>query len=143
MKNNNLIKFNLLFVIVLFANLAMTQTLKFNQIKLIGNTAEILQAGKAWKVESVISSSELIPPSGVKDNTYYSISKTIEINGNIVYISRSSRFTQLSSRYNSEATTGLPVGQVTELPFWLPEGTSLKAGSNVLYISVLEFDIVP
>jgi len=31
----------------------------------------------------------------------------------------------------------------TQLPIWLPAGTTLQAGDNVKYISVIEFNIVP
>jgi len=61
----------------------------------------------------------------------------------VVYISRASRYTENSQRYASESTTGIPIGQTTELPIWLPAGTTLKAGSNALYVNVIEFDIIP
>jgi hypothetical protein len=136
----------LLFLVVWMifpANTKAQGTLQFNRVILVDNNLQTVPVSKVWKVESVMSVNTLIPAAGTTDNTYYTITKIIEVNTNQVVISRASRYTENSSRYNSESTTDIGIGQVTELPLWLPQGTTLKTGTNALYISVIEFNIVP
>ena len=136
-------KYVLLFLplFIVFLN-CEAQTLQFSRVLLVGSTLETVPAAKVWKLESVMSLSNLVPSTGTSDNTYYTISKIIEVNGQAVVISRSSRYTQNYSRYNSESTTDVGIGEVTELPLWLPAGTTLRAGTNAYNISVIEFDII-
>ncbi|MEI6766617.1 MAG: hypothetical protein WCM76_13370 [Bacteroidota bacterium] len=121
---------------------AQNYTLHFSQVKLIGSTLATVPSGSVWKVESVMSTDVLVPSSGISDNSYYTIFKSIEVNGSAVVINRASRWAENYSRYNSEAATDIGIGQVTELPLWLPAGTTLKTGTNALYISVIEFNLV-
>lgn len=131
-------------LIVLFfaAFITNAQTLQFSQVKLVGSVMETVPAGKVWKVESVMSTSTMVPSTGTLDNTYYSVSKIVEINGQNIVISRASRYTQSNSRYNSESTTDVSVSNVTELPLWLPAGTTLRASTNATSVSIIEFNVV-
>ena len=142
MKTKSALFTPLLLLLALFAG-AQNYTLAFSKVKLIGTTVETVPVGKVWKIESVMSTDVLVPPVGISDNSYYTTYKSIEVNGNAVVINRATRWSENYSRYNSEATTDIGIGQVTELPMWLPVGTTLKTGTNALYISVIEFNIVP
>jgi hypothetical protein len=50
---------------------------------------------------------------------------------------------QLNGMYNSVNSSGSPqnLGWGTHFPLWLPAGTTLRTGSNVAYISVIEFNL--
>jgi hypothetical protein len=136
------------FVIAACVLLALPRThaqgsLQFSRVLLVDNNIQSVPANTVWKVESVMSVSTLVPSTGTSDNSYYTISKTIEVNGSLIIVSRASRYTENNSRYNSEATTDIGIDHVTELPLWLPAGTTLRTGSNAIYVSVIEFNIVP
>jgi hypothetical protein len=117
--------------------------LQFSRVLLVDAGLQTVPANAVWKIESVMTTNNMVPPAGTTDNTYYTISKIIEVNGNQVIISRACRYTENNSRYNSESTTDIGVENVTELPLWLPVGTTLKTGTNASFISVIEFNIVP
>jgi hypothetical protein len=104
--------------------------LEFNQVKLVGSTTETVPAGKIWKIESALSSSSLSISTGTTSTQ--NVTTNIVINGTNVVVK--------SSWGSSYASSAL---ETTDLPIWLPAGTTLQAGNNVFRISVIEFNIVP
>ena len=130
------------FILFLFNyNLRAQGNLQFNQVKLV-TTVQTVPAGKVWKVENCtynggalfcLAGSVLALPC---DNTFspkvWGIMSYL-INGN----SSNIVVTQGSSSWGSSAN------QPNPFPLWLPAGTSLAAGTNVLYLSVIEFNVVP
>ncbi len=113
----------------IFSSIGFSQgNLQFNQVKLV-STQETVPAGKVWKVESVSYSAG--PTIFIQGWIYASMSYTI--NGNMLYIGT---ITDTEYRYNN------PIKDNT-FPFWLPAGATLSAGTNMKYLNVLEFNIIP
>ena len=112
--------------------------LQFNRVILVGASADTVPVGKIWKIESVLSSNQLAP--GLPANNVAQ-EKTnilqIKINTNVIAIS--AWLENVYSSYRGHSA----FGQITELPIWLPAGTSVENASNATYISILEFNIIP
>ena len=115
----------IIFCILLFYSISSFAqgNLEFNQVKLVGT-------GKIWKIESALSSSSLNISTGTTSTQ--NVTTNIVINGTNVVVK--------SSWGSSYASSAL---ETTDLPIWLPAGTTLQAGNNVFRISVIEFNIVP
>ena len=124
---------NLLLLIIICAlstSLFGQGNLQFNQVKLV-STIETVPTGKVWKVESSIFSGGA--PFSI---TSYSVgSMSYFINGNTCFVAQSGASPNTSNN-NS------PVKD-NAFPFWIPAGTTLASGTNMRYLSVLEFNIVP
>jgi hypothetical protein len=103
--------------------------LEFSQVKLVG-IQETIPTGKVWKVESVLNNSTLQINTGTSSSQNNATS--ILVNGTSVLIT-----TTWGSSY---ATSSV---QSTQLPIWLPSGTTLAAGQNVYRISIVEFNQIP
>ena len=113
-------------------------SLQFNRVKLIGATVDRVPLGKVWKVESVLSSSQLapgLPSNNVAQDKINALQ--IKVNGTIITIS--SWLENVYSSYRGHSA----FGRVTELPIWFPAGSILEISSNAAYISVIEFNIIP
>lgn len=122
----NLIFFLLLFIVKMSFG---QSSLQFSSVKLISNTTETVPIGKIWKVESAVYNQEISSGFyGYGDDTR---SSTILINGQIVSIRKSSIVGNLPQ---------LSIIWEQHFPIWLPEGTTIKTQSNVLYISIIEFN---
>jgi hypothetical protein len=104
--------------------------LEFSQVKLVGSTQETVPAGKIWKLESALSTSSLTISTGT--TSPQNETTNIIINGTNIVIK--------SSWGSSYASSAL---EPTDLPIWLPAGTTLRAGTNVFRISVIEFNVIP
>jgi hypothetical protein len=112
--------------------------LQYNQTLLIGTTPQTVPAGKTWKVESVLSSASLAPSLPSSNVTMaQTVHLKIRVNGTEIYIS--SWIENIYSSYRGHSA----FGNITSLPLWLPEGTSLGASDNAAYVSVIEFNVVP
>jgi hypothetical protein len=122
----------IIFCILLFYSISSFAqgNLEFNQVKLVGSTTETVPAGKIWKIESALSSSSLSISTGTTSTQ--NVTTNIVINGTNVVVKSS-----WGSSYASSAI------ETTDLPIWLPAGTTLQSGNNVFRISVIEFNIVP
>ena len=129
--------------ILLFTNLALSQgNLQFNQVKLV-SSQETVPAGKVWKVENATynGGAPFCISSGTNTNcgnsnnlsyiAYVGI-MSYNINSQVNYIINT--FTNNGGA--SAGNTGPP------FPFWLPASSTLAAGTNMRYLSVLEFNIV-
>ncbi|HRS53715.1 MAG TPA: hypothetical protein P5250_03325 [Bacteroidales bacterium] len=98
--------------------------LQYNGVKLISNS-QTVPSGKVWKVESILSNQydiQNISVSGAK----------ILVNGNSIYLVNRTSTCNSSIAYFPE-----------QMPMWLPAGTTLAPSTGVVYISVIEFNIVP
>jgi hypothetical protein len=112
-----------LFTTLLFCGLAfnsLSQTLEFSQVLLV--SSDIVPQGKVWKVESALT------------DCATHCNATIYINNDeiVTYVYNGS----IPSSSQKTAAAANP----TSFPIWLPEGTALSIGSNVKYISVIEFN---
>ena len=116
-------------ILTLISTVTFSQgNLQFNQVKLV-SSQETVPVGKVWKVESVCYSAG--PTIFIQSFIYASMSYAI--NGNVLYIAT---ITDTEYRYNN------PVKDNT-FPFWLPAGSTLSAGTNMKYLSIIEFSIIP
>jgi hypothetical protein len=98
-------------------------SMEFSRVLLV-ETLDSVPQGKIWKVSNILQ-------------THGSLgNRQISVNGNDITVSYSSGFNSTNWNfgysYNYNALQG---------PYWLPEGTTLQAGTNVQYISVIEFNI--
>ena len=119
----------LLFSLLVLAIGAKAQgNLQFNQVKLV-STVETVPAGKVWKVENPIFAGGQV----FVIVTYSGGSMAYYINGQICYIA--------SSNGSSITTNNSP--NTLGFPFWLPAGSTLAASTNMRYLSVIEFNVVP
>ena len=116
-----------LFILISFSGQA--QNLVFSKAILV-STTDTVPNGKIWKVESVLSASALNINTGTGSAQY--AATNILVDGLSVFIKSS-----WGNSYSSSSVV------CTDLPIWLPAGTSLAAAGNVYKISVLEFSIVP
>ena len=98
-------------------------SMEFSRVLLV-ETLDSVPQGKIWKVSNIMQTAS---SAGTR---------IITINGNDIIVSYSSGFNSTNWNfgysYNYNALQGA---------YWLPEGTTLQAGTNVKYISVIEFNI--
>ena len=99
--------------------------LTFNQVLLVSSLDTVPQ-GKVWKVTNILPT---------LDGTG---SSEIQVNGNDIVVAFAIGDAQyvgnanyVSHDYSYNGLQGA---------YWLPEGTTLQAGTNVQYISVIEFN---
>jgi len=134
----------LLILAVAFSSASFGQgNLQFNQVKLV-STVETVPVGKVWKVESAtfVGGAPICIGAGANAGcgqhntayTSYQAAMSYLINGSVAYI--------------AHATFGNTVPQTSSLvidpfPFWLPAGTSLASGTNMMHLNVIEFNVVP
>jgi hypothetical protein len=113
-------------------------SMQFSRVLLIGTAVDTVPSGKVWKLESVLSSSQLAPALSAGNLTQEK-TNSLQIKVNNTNISIASWLENEYSSYRGHTA----FGQVTVLPIWLPAGSSVSASSNAAYISVIEFDILP
>jgi hypothetical protein len=127
----------LLLAVLFFIGIYNAQgNLQFNQVKLV-SVAETVPVGKVWKVENILPS--VRPTTTSWSNS--TLDFTILVNGQTVYyLSAESK----GSLYGNGQTgiTSMAAG-IGGSPLWLPAGTSLAVGQNILSINVVEFNIIP
>lgn len=118
----------IIFITLLFCGLAFTgqsQTLEFSQVLLVSSLDTVPQ-GKVWKVTNIL-------PTLDGNGTC-----KISVNGNDIVVAFAKDGTQYVGNSNTVphdySYNGL------QGSYWLPEGTTLQAGTNVQYISVIEFN---
>ncbi len=136
----------ILFLLLTQGASAVAQTdseLKFSRVVLVENVAQTVPAGKVWKVESALYNGGA--PFCLATSAIYLCSQqngvravegimTFLINGLGVSIPISYSISNVV--YNTAPN-------INNFPFWLPAGSTLQASTNVRYLSVLEFSVVP
>jgi hypothetical protein len=153
MKNYLLTLFHALLCVVLSAQ----GNLQFSQALIVSNTVQTVPTGKVWKITALsgTASSVCVPhPEGIGSIWYQAISVSgFELNGTRVYSML--KYPTSGQRFNSNTcvTPGFccdnqltAYNQNTDplvLPMWLPEGYTLKSLGANIFLSVLEFTIVP
>lgn len=125
-------------IVFLFLSLRLFSqgNLQFSQVKLV-TTAETVPAGKVWKIENILP--------GVRPTTTSwgnsTLDFTININNQTVYYLSSESKGNLGGN-GQTGISSISVG-IGNAPIWLPGGAILSAGTNVLSVNVLEFNVVP
>ena len=103
-----------------FTNKANSQTLQFSQVLLV-STTQTVPPNKVWKVESFFPSQNFYV--GNNHSTAF-----LTLNNISCYVGQ------------SRSDAGM---SYMPLPAWLPAGTTLAAGQNIVSISVIEFTVIP
>jgi len=115
------------------------QTLSYSRVLLVESSAQTVPAGHVWKVERAVSQvAAQVNSAGWATIPTPTATFQIAINGVNINIStvRTSAVAPYHSSQSSYTTSAIDQGT---FPLWLPPGTTLAAGSNVRYISVIEF----
>ena len=102
-------------------------SMEFSRVLLV-ETLDSVPQGKIWKVTNIL---QTLSGSG---------SSVIQVNGNDIVVAFTigssggapNSYGGVNNDYHYNGLQG---------PYWLPEGTTLQAGTNVQYISVIEFNI--
>jgi hypothetical protein len=116
-------------------------SLQFNQVLLV-NTLDTVPANKVWKIEALAYNggapfaSQSASYSFIFNGTrgFDCIARFL-INGNPVVIPT----TYLQNNFNSTSGANFPFS----FPMWLPAGTTLNPQTNISYLSVIEFNVIP
>ena len=118
--------------LLLFIPSAHTQSLSFSRVLLLSSVEDTVPVGKAWKVESIVTS------SGYQYQGNQSC--VDDINMRQVFINGASRFLQAEA-----VTTGANsiIYSGNAFPLWLPAGTRLHTNCSSSTLSIIEFNIVP
>lgn len=110
--------------------------LQFNQVKLV-SSVETVPAGKVWKIENILP--------GVRPTTTSWGNSTLDFiininNQTVYYLSSESKGNLYGNGQTGISSISVGIGNS---PIWLPAGSTLSAGTNVLSVNVLEFNLVP
>jgi hypothetical protein len=144
--NTRRMKRTFLFSLFFFMHLALFSqgNLQFSQIKLV-STLETVPAGKVWKVESAVFMGGAPFCLGTGPNSNCAAGNlagsgfvgdmAFQVNGQTNYL-----YTNLGQP-GSSASYASP--GYSPFPLWLPASSTLAAGTNMRYLSVIEFTIVP
>jgi hypothetical protein len=103
--------------------------MEFSRVLLVESLDTVPQ-GKIWKVSNIMQTQF---SHGYNQENHL---RDIIINGNIITVSYSVSSNNNVNYYNHTYDYNGLQGA-----YWLPEGTTLQAGTNVQYISVIEFNI--
>jgi hypothetical protein len=115
------------FIAISLTSISFSQgNLQFNQVKLV-STLETVPNGKVWKVENILVNEGNLIGTNMNSRFY---ACTYKVNNIYCFI------TQSNNSSNISPTPG-------SFPFWLPEGSTLAAGTNINFLSVIEFNILP
>ena len=105
---------------------AAQNSMEFSRVLLV-ETLDSVPQGKIWKVTNILPT---------LDGTG---SSEIQVNGNDIVVAFNYKLSFFRGPSNEEFLNNHYNG--LQGPYWLPEGTTLEAGTNVQYISVIEFNI--
>lgn len=125
-----------LFFIGLSSFINAQGNLQFNQVKLV-SSVETVPAGKVWKIENILP--------GVRPTTTSWGNSTLDFiininNQTVYYLSSESKGSLFGNGQTGISSISVGIGNA---PIWLPAGSTLSAGANVLSVNVLEFNLVP
>ena len=138
---NALILLCLYFLNTDFNGLMAQGSLQFNQVLLV-NTLDTVPANKVWKIEAMAyNGGAPFAGQSASYSNIFSGTRGFEciarylVNGNPVVIP----VAYLQSYFNSTSGANFPF----TLPMWLPAGSTLNPQTNISYLSVIEFNVVP
>ncbi len=136
----------LLFLIIYYQNIAQGN-LQFSQVKLV-STTETVPVGKVWKLQNFlpnvslftdITRNQINPTSGGIRNFI------ILVNGISIYLQTTvtREVGRSDSYWSQDGYATAASSSILNEPIWLSSGTTLAASTNVQFVSVIEFNIVP
>ena len=112
------------------------------------STVETVPAGRVWKLENYLPSSQFAidlnrqPNQASAGGTKNFI---VLVNGTQVYLQTTiTREVGRNDGYWSQDGYAAAADyRIFDAPIWLPAGTSLAASTNVMSLSVVEFNVLP
>jgi len=121
--------------------------LQFNQVKLV-SMVETVPVGKVWKLENYLPSSQLAIDLNRQPNQASAGGTknfVVLVNGAQVFLQTTiTREIGRNDGYWSQDGYATAADyRIFDAPIWLPAGTSLAASTNVMSLSVIEFNILP
>ena len=136
----------LLFLIIYYQNVAQGN-LQFIQVKLVSAT-ETVPAGKVWKLQNFLPNVSLFtditrnqqnPTSGGIRNFI------ILVNGISIYLQTTvtREVGRSDSYWSQDGYATAASSSILNEPIWLSSGTTLAASTNVQFVSVIEFNVIP
>jgi len=138
--------YNLIITVIVFLSIhtssVMAQgSLEFNRIVLVDDTEQTVPVDKVWKVVGVAGqrTQQNINQNSLPSN-FSPDPQQIFINQEVINVEQILAVGVGSGR--SSVYSGA-IASPTTFPLWFPENTTLEAGTNVSYISVIEFNVVP
>lgn len=132
-----------------------SQTLQYNGTKLISSTQDTVPANKVWKVESIFGQGSVCYPYYNENfgTIRYALGQGagFVVNGTTVV---SDAVKAYNYHYSDNICTQNPStnwnptnpewkSSYNILPMWLPSAAILKTTSSTVFLSVIEFNIVP
>jgi len=102
------------------ASKLQSQTLQFSQVLLI-STVQTVPANKVWKIESFFPSQNF----------------NVGNNHSTAFITIDNVSCYIGQTRSDAGMSYMP------LPAWIPAGTTVAAGQNIISISVIEFTVLP
>ena len=136
----------LLFLIIYYQNIAQGN-LQFSQVKLV-STTETVPVGKVWKLQNFlpnvslftdITRNQINPTSGGIRNFI------ILVNGISIYLQTTvtREVGRSDSYWSQDGYATAASSSILNEPIWLSSGTTLAASTNVQFVSVIEFNVLP
>ena len=136
----------LLFLIIYYQNVAQGN-LQFSQVKLVSAT-ETVPAGKVWKLQNFLPNVSLFtditrnqqnPTSGGIRNFI------ILVNGISIYLQTTvtREVGRSDSYWSQDGYATAASSSILNEPIWLSSGTTLAASTNLQFVSVIEFNVIP
>jgi len=115
-------------------------TLQFNQVKLV-NSSETVPSGKVWKIEGASYNGGNVFSSAVTYTTHvYAGNRGFD--GLMRFLVNGESITIPAAYITSVNGTATAVPNYT-FPMWLPANTTLAPQTNIVYLNVIEFNVIP
>jgi hypothetical protein len=120
------------------------QSLTFSQVLLVESSAQTVPPGKVWKVVSCMGDATT-SVNYTAGNVTFPPRHYIVMNGSNIAVIANIEVSGTGMLYSGGTyyKWWTMMETCTTMPIWLPESTTLAAGSNVTAISVIEFSVVP
>ncbi|NBO61358.1 MAG: hypothetical protein EBU82_10360 [Flavobacteriia bacterium] len=139
--------FFLFLAMILLGDFFAQGNLQFSQAKLV-SAQETVPVGKIWKLENYLPNVSLaielnrLPNQATAGGTRNFV---ILVNSVPIYLQTNiSREVGRDDAYwNQQGYAAVSDFKIFDAPIWFPAGTTLAASTNVGFISVMEFNVVP
>jgi hypothetical protein len=139
--------FFLFLAMILLGDFFAQGNLQFSQAKLV-SAQETVPVGKIWKLENYLPTVSLANDLNRLSNQATAGGAknfVILVNGTPIYLQTTlTREVGRNDGYwNQDGYATSSDFKIFDAPIWFPAGTSLAASTNVGFISVMEFNVVP
>ncbi|MCC6599591.1 MAG: hypothetical protein IT223_02840 [Crocinitomicaceae bacterium] len=121
-------------------NQLKAQSLQFKQVLLI-NSPSTVPADHVWKIESCLG--QRSESAGGSSMQTAPSQHQILVDGTAISVATNGYGSISAYGSSSSYWHGTKTEVCTTMPIWLPAGTPLDKSTNVSFISVVEFEVVP